>query len=49
MEERNVKILINGALGHMGRALQHALESGSWPLTLTGGIDRTVGEYPVPL
>lgn len=45
----NLKILISGALGHMGQALLEALKTGDWPLTLVGGIDKAAGEYPAPL
>lgn len=43
------RIIISGALGHMGRALLEALNTGDWPLILAGGIDKMVGEYPAPL
>ncbi len=45
----SIRILINGALGHMGQALLEALKTGDWPLTLAGGIDKAAGSYPAPL
>lgn len=44
-----VRIIINGALGHMGQALLAALNTGDWNLCLVGGIDKAAGEYPAPL
>lgn len=44
-----VRIIINGALGHMGQALLAALNTGDWNLCLVGGIDKAAGAYPAPL
>lgn len=44
-----IRIIINGALGHMGQALLAALNTGDWNLRLVGGIDKAEGNYPAPL
>ena len=40
------RVLINGALGHMGRAILSAMESGDWDLAPAVGIDLAEGDFP---
>lgn len=46
MEKR---VLINGAMGHMGQAVLHVLEAADGELRLAAGIDLQEGDYPAPL
>ena len=43
------RVLINGALGHMGQAVLAALQSGSGDMIPAAGIDLQKGVFPAPL
>ena len=43
------RVLINGALGHMGQAVLAALQAGNGDLVAAVGIDLQWGEYPAVL
>ena len=43
------RVLINGAMGHMGKAILTAMEDGTGDLVPAAGVDLQAGEYPVPL
>ena len=43
------RVLINGALGHMGQAVLAALKAGNGDLAVAAGVDLQHGEYPAPL
>ena len=43
------RVLINGALGHMGQAVLAALKAGNGDLAVAAGIDLQRGDYPAPL
>lgn len=44
-----MRLIINGALGHMGQALVQALQQGNYPISLVAGIDVCKGDFPAPL